>query len=222
MAASTASPGTGLKHPKGIRTIEEWYVSPLIRPDYVKEVFDRQTDIALVNLRNINAACGDKIDIVHVCSNDFGHQLGQFVRASTFREIWTPNYRKMTDWIHANTKWKTLKHCCGSVAPLIPCFIEAGLDILNPVQTTAVDMDPATLKKEFGRDIVFWGGGIDTQKVLPFGSPEEVRRQVLERCEIFGRDGGFVFSPTHNVQRGTPIGNIVAMIEAVREFNGAS
>ena len=212
--------GTGLKHPKGIRSIEEWYMSPLLRPEYVMEVFDRQTDIALINLRNINEACGDKIDVVHVCSNDFGHQTGQFVRPATFRKIWTPYYRKLNDWIHANTKWKTLKHCCGSVAPLIPCLIEAGFEILNPVQTSAVDMDPATLKREFGRDIVFWGGGIDTQKVLPFGSPDDVRRQVLERCEIFGRDGGFVFSPTHNVQRGTPIENIVAMIDAVREFNG--
>ena len=212
--------GPGLKNPRGIRTIEEWYVSPLLRPDYVKEVFDRQTDIALINLRAINEACGDKIDVIHVCSNDFGHQSGQFVRVATFREIWTPYYRKLNDWIHANTKWKTLKHCCGAVAPLIPCFIEAGFEILNPIQTTAVDMDPAMLKKEFGKDIVFWGGGIDTQEVLPFGTPEEVRRQVLERCEIFGRDGGFVFSPTHNVQKGTPIENIVAMIEALREFNG--
>jgi len=212
--------GTGLRHPKGIRRIEEWYMSPLIRPDYVREVFDRQTDIALINLRNINDACGGKIDVVHVCSNDFGHQTGQFVRTTTFRKIWTPYYRKMNDWIHANTKWKTLKHCCGAVVPLIPCFIEAGFDALNPVQISAAEMDPARLKREFGRDIVFWGGGVDAQKVLPFGSPDEVRRQVLENCEIFGRDGGFVFCPTHNVQRGVPIENIVAMIEAVHEFNG--
>jgi hypothetical protein len=212
--------GAGLKNPKGIRTFEECYVSPIIRPAYVQEVFDRQTDIAVINLRNINDACGDKIDVVHICSNDFGHQTGQFVRATTFREIWTPYYRKLTDWIHANTKWKVLKHCCGSVAPLIPCFIEAGFDILNPLQSSAADMDPARLKREFGRDIVLWGGGVDTQKVLPFGSPDDVRRQVLERCEIFATDGGFVFSPEHNVQKGVPIENIVAMIDAVREFNG--
>ena len=211
--------GTGLKHPKGIRRIEEWYVSPLIRPDYVREVFDRQTDIALINLRAINAACGDKIDVICLCSTDLGHQSGQFHRVSTFREVWLPYYRKMTDWIHANTQWKTMKHCCGSVSPLIPCFIESGFDILNSVQTTAANMDPATLKGEFGRDIVFWGAGVDAQILLPFGSPEEVRRQVLERCDIFGRDGGFVFCPTHNVQKGTPIANIVAMIDAVKEFN---
>lgn len=215
-------PGTGLKHPRGVRKIEEWYISPLIRPDYIKEVFDRQTDVVLVNLQKINDACGDKIDVIHTCGTDFGHQSGQFCSTALFREIWTPYYRKVNDWIHANTRWKILKHCCGAVVPLIPCFIEAGFEILNPVQTSAADMDPARLKQEFGHDIAFWGGGIDTQKVLPFGSPAEVRAQVLERCEIFGRDGGFVFSPIHNVQRGVPIKNIVAMIEAVREFNGAA
>ena len=213
-------PGTGLKHPRGIRRIEEWYISPLIRPGYVKAVFDRQTDIAVINLQKINAACGDKIDAVHTCGADFGFQAGQFFSPVQMRDIWVPYYRKMNHWIHANTKWKVFKHCCGAVAPLIPCFIEAGFDILNPVQTSAVGMDPATLKREFGRDIVFWGGGVDTQHVLPFGTPAEIRQQVLERCEIFGRDGGFIFNAVHNVQHGVPVENIVAMIDAVREFNG--
>ena len=213
-------PGTGLKHPKGIRSMEEWYVSPLVRPGYVKEMFDRQTDIALVNLQKINEACGDEIDVVNTCGTDFGHQTGQFCSTAVFRDVWGPYYRKVNDWIHANTKWKILKHCCGSIAPLIPCFIEVGFDALNPIQTSAANMDPATLKREFGRDIAFWGGGVDTQKVLPFGSPEEVRRQALERCEILGKDGGFIFGAIHNVQHGVPVENIVAMIDAVREFNG--
>jgi uroporphyrinogen-III decarboxylase len=213
-------PGTGLRHPKGIRRIEEWYISPLIRPDYVKAVFDRQTDIAVTNLQKINAACGEAIDAVQTCGADFGFQSGQFFSPATFRDIWVPYYRRMNDWIHANTRWKVFKHCCGAVAPLIPCFIEGGFDVLNPVQTSAVGMDPATLKREFGRDIAFWGGGVDTQHVLPFGTPAEVRQQVLERCEIFGRDGGFIFNAVHNVQHGVPVENIVAMIDAVREFNG--
>jgi len=213
-------PGVGLRNPKGIRSIEEWYVSPLIRPDYVRDVFDRQTDIGLINLQKINDACGDKIVAIHSCGTDFGHQTGQFYSTTVFRDVWAPYYRKINEWIHANTKWKILKHCCGAVVPLIPCFIDVGFDALNPVQTSAAGMDPATLKREFGRDIAFWGGGVDTQTVLPFGSPEEVRRQVLERCEIFGRDGGFIFSPIHNVQHGVPLENIVAMIDAVKEFNG--
>jgi hypothetical protein len=213
-------PGGGLKHPKGVRTIEEWYVSPLLRPEYIQAVFEGQTDIVLVNLKIINDACGDKIDVVYTCGTDFAHQNGLFLSPAVFRRVWAPYYRKVNDWIHANTKWKILKHSCGAVAQLLPCFIEAGFDIVNPVQTSAVGMDPATLKKEFGRDIAFWGGGVDTQHVLPLGTPEEVRKQVLERCEIFGRDGGFVFNAVHNVQNDVPAENIAAMVDAVKEFNG--
>ncbi len=103
---------------------------------------------------------------------------------------------------------------------MIPSLIEAGFDALNPVQTSADGMDPVELKKNFGNDIIFWGGGIDTQKVLPFGTPEEVRKQALERCEIFGKDGGFVFNTVHNVQANTPLENLIALIDAVKEFNG--
>ena len=102
----------------------------------------------------------------------------------------------------------------------MPDFIESGFDIINPVQLSAKGMDAATLKNEYGKDITFWGGGIDTQQTLPFGTPEEVRAQVLERCEIFAKDGGFIFNAIHNVQAKTPVKNIVALIDAVHEFNG--
>jgi Uroporphyrinogen decarboxylase (URO-D) len=212
--------GHALKRPKGIRHFEEWYISPLIRPDYVRAMFEGQMEFALANIRRIAEACGDKIDVVYTCGTDFGHQNGQFCSRQVFREVWLPSYRKLNDWIHANTGWKIFKHCCGSVTPLVPCFIDAGFDVLNPIQISAVDMDPRKLKQEFGRDIAFWGGGVDTQQVLPFGSPTEVRRQVLENCEIFGRDGGYVFNAVHNVQREVPLENLVAMIDAVKEFNG--
>jgi uroporphyrinogen-III decarboxylase len=107
------------------------------------------------------------------------------------------------------------------VAEFIPHFIESGFDIVNPVQCSARGMDPKTLKERYGKQITFWGGGVDTQKVLPFGTPAEVRRQVLERCEIFAADGGFVFDAIHNVQARTPVENIVAMLAAVHEFNEA-
>jgi uroporphyrinogen-III decarboxylase len=104
----------------------------------------------------------------------------------------------------------------------LPSFIEAGFDILNPVQCSAVGMDAAELKAHFGDRLTFWGGGVDTQRTLPFGSPEEVRQQVLERCEVFAAGGGFVFNSIHNLQARTPVANIVAMFDAVREFNGAA
>ena len=126
----------------------------------------------------------------------------------------------MNDWIHSHTSWKTFKRSCGAVEPLIEVLIEAGFDILNPVQCSAAGMAPDRLKDAYGDRLVFWGGGVDTQKTLPFGSPAEVREEVLRRCEVFGRDGGFVFNTINNVQPQTPVANLVAMFEALREFNG--
>jgi uroporphyrinogen-III decarboxylase len=126
----------------------------------------------------------------------------------------------MNDWIHENTQWKTFKHSCGAVETLMDSFIRAGFDIINPVQINADGMDPKKLKQKYGKDLVFWGGGIDTQKVLPFATPEKVREHVLQNCEIFNQNGGFIFNTVHNVQANVPVENMVAMLEAIREFNG--
>ena len=131
-----------------------------------------------------------------------------------------PYYKKMNDWIHAHTAWKTFKHSCGAVETLIPSIIESGFDILNPVQVSAAGMDAAKLKAKYGRDIVFWGGGVDTQKTLMFGRPEQIRAEVLERCRIFGRGGGFIFNAIHNIQSNVPVANVVALFDALREVNG--
>ena len=139
--------------------------------------------------------------------------------ADTFRKLYRPYYRQVNDWIHANTNWKTLKHSCGAIEPLMGEIIDAGFDIINPVQWTASGMDAKKLKANYGKDIVFWGGGVDTQKTLPFGTPEQVRAQTLQMCEIFSPGGGFVFNAVHNIQALTPPGNVVAMFEAVKEFN---
>jgi uroporphyrinogen-III decarboxylase len=155
-----------------------------------------------------------------MCGTDFGTQESSFCSPGTYRSLYHPYYKKMNDWIHAHTGWKTFKHSCGAVFDFMPLFIESGFDIINPVQLSANGMDPKALKREFGGDLVFWGGGVDTQKVLPFGTPEEVREQVLHRCEIFAPGGGFVFNSIHNVVAKSPIENVVAMIEAVKEFNG--
>lgn len=213
-------PGVGLKHPKGIRNYTDWYMAPVINPDFVMEVFDRQTNIAIENLKRVNDVCGDKIDVAFTCATDLSHQHSLFVSPEVFRRVYMPFYKRANNWIHENTNWKILKHCCGAVEPLIPLLIESGFDALNPVQCSANGMDPEYLKKKYGNDISFWGGGVDTQKVLPFGSPKEVREQVLRRCDIFGKDGGFVFNAVHIIQANTPVENIVAMMDAVKEFNG--
>lgn len=213
-------PGCALKHPKGIRNYTDWYMSPILRPDYVRGVFEKQTEIALQNLKAINDLMGDKIDVAFTCATDLSHQHGLFVSPKIFDEIYMPFYKMANDWIHKNTDWKILKHNCGAIEPLIPRLIEAGFDALNPVQCSADGMEPHHLKNEFGSEISFWGGGVNTQQTLPFGTPEEVRREVLERCEIFSKNGGFVFNAIHIIQAGTPVENIVAMIDAVKEFNG--
>lgn len=213
-------PAPFLTNPKGIRDISEWYMSTLIRQDYVKEIFDRQTHIAVKNLEKLWQRVGDLVDIVFICGTDFGTQHSTFCSVDTYRSVWMPYYKRVNDWIHQNTSWKTFKHSCGAVATLIDSFIESGFDILNPVQVAASGMEPMHLKSSFGQDITFWGGGIDTQTTLMFKSPEEVRAQVLKHCEIFGKDGGFVFNTVHNIQGNVPVVNVVAMIRALHEFNG--
>ena len=219
-------PAPFLKHPKGIRDIAEWYASTKSRRGYIHEVFERQCEIALANLARIYRVVGDSIDTVFVCGTDFGTQTSSFCSEATFRDLYYPYYKQVNDWIHLNTQWRTFKHSCGSVRRFLPAMIEAGFDILNPVQCSATGMDARELTSEYGDRLVFWGGGIDTQQTLPFGSPEEVRAQVLERCRVFtedgARSGGFVFNTVHNIQAGTPVENIVAMLEAVREFSGVA
>jgi hypothetical protein len=214
-------PGPSLKHPKGIRDIAEWYVSTSSRQDYIHKVFEGQCEIALANLELIYAAVGDIIQAVFVCGTDFGTQTSAFCSVKTFQNLYSPYYKQVNDWIHTHTNWKTFKHSCGAVSKFLPSFIECGFDVLNPVQCSATGMEPEQLKAGFGDHLVFWGGGVDTQKTLPFGTPAEVREQVLRRCEIFAPGGGFVFNTIHNIQAQTPVANIVAMIDAVHDFNGS-
>ncbi|MCJ7701197.1 MAG: hypothetical protein MUO62_06405 [Anaerolineales bacterium] len=211
-------PATQLKNPKGIRDVAEWYMSTITRRDYVWAIFEKQCEIGLKNLEKRFARVGDRVTAVFLTGTDFGAQNGPFISPKTYRELYQPFHKEVNTWIHQNTPWKTFIHSCGSIYRLIPDFIEAGFDILNPVQTSAADMDPARLKSAFGEQIVFWGGGIDTQQTLPFGSPDSIREQVRERMMIFGTGGGFIFNPIHNIQAGIPKENLVALFEAVAEY----
>lgn len=213
-------PGLQLKKPKGIRDVAEWYMSTVMRPDYIKTVFEKQMEIAVENFKRLHAVIGDNIDAVFICGTDFGTQTSTFCSPEQFDDMWLPYYRKINDWIHQHTNWKTFKHSCGAVESFMSHFIEAGFDIINPVQVNAAGMDPVHLKKTYGKDLVFWGGGIDTQKTLPYATPERVREEVLRLCEVFSKDGGFVFNSVHNMQANVPVENMVAMFDAVKELNG--
>lgn len=212
-------PGIQLANPKGIRSIAEWYMSTVMRSEFVQEVFDRQSALAVENLAKMYEAIGENIDVIYVCGADFGTQDSTFCAPEQFDELWLPYYKRINDWIHLNTGWKTFKHSCGAVESFMGRFIEAGFDIINPVQINAKGMDPKHLKETYGKHLTFWGGGIDTQNTLPYGTPEQVREEVLRYCDIFAKDGGFVFNTVHNIQADVPVENLVAMIDALHEFD---
>jgi hypothetical protein len=211
-------PAPFLPRPRGIRDIEEWYLAIVTRQDFMKAVFERQTEVAIGNLERLHRVVGDRAAVIQTNGTDFGTQAGPFLSEKSYRELYLPYQQRLNGWIHRHTPWKTFMHCDGGILPLLPAIIEAGFDILNPVQWTAKGMDSAALKRDFGRELVFWGAGVDTQKTLPFGTPAEVRDEVRRQIETFAPGGGFVFCTVHNIQAGTPIENVLAMFEVVREF----
>ena len=207
-----------VNQPKGIRSFDDWLVAHITHPEYIKEINAIHAARIIENLELLRQAVGDKIVAVYLSGTDFGTQRGEFASPCVYRELYQPYHRQINDWVHAHTAWKTFFHSCGSVYRLIPEFIAAGVDILNPVQCSAANMEAERLKREFGNRLVFWGGGVDTQRTLPFGTPEEVRKEVSERIRTFAPGGGYVFNTVHNIQANTPMENTLAMYETVREM----
>jgi hypothetical protein len=210
-------PAPWMKNPKGIRDVEEWYISTAIRRDYVYKVFEQQCEIGLKNIEKLAKALGDKVQVVFVSGTDFGTQRGLFISPQTYRDLYKPFQKAINDKIHELTSWKIFIHSCGSIYQLMEDIIDAGFDVLNPVQCSAAEMDPQRLKNEFGDQLVFWGGGIDTQKTLPFGTPQEVYDQVRSRIEIFSQNSGYIFNSIHNIQSNVPTENILSMFKAIND-----
>jgi len=196
---------------------QEWMYTIAANPDYVIAYYERKVENLLANLKLYADAVGDNIDIIW-WGEDFGTQTGLMISPRMFNQMVAPYYKRLFDWVHTHTAWKVFFHCCGAIYPIIGTWIDCGVDILNPVQTTAAGMEPKKLKTEFGDRLVFWGGGIDTQTVLPFGTLDEIREQVQERIRIFGPGGGFVFNPTHNIQSDVTVDRLLAMFQAVHDY----
>jgi len=188
------------------------------RPDYVRGLLDLRTETAIENLRTVYDALGNNVDLVIIDGQDFGTQRAEIFSPGVFAELFAPRYATQVEWIHEHTPWRVWQHTCGSVPNLIPHLVDAGIDAINPVQTSAEGMGAEELVSRFGDEITFWGGGIDTQHTLPFGTPEDVHREVRERIETFAPGGGFVFAAIHNIQANTPPENIAAMLDALREY----
>lgn len=208
-----------VKYPKGPRRMDDFLAATLICPEYINEVFEMQTENAMKNLEIYKQAVGDRIQIILVSTADYGSQAGPLISPDMFRELYKPHYKKMNDWIHKNTNWKVMYHCCGSITGFMDDYIDMGCDILNPVQISAQGMDAKMLKDKWGDKMVFWGGGADSQRTLSFGTPEEVYQEVTQRLDILSKGGGYVFNPVHNIVSDTRVENILAMFEAVHKYN---
>ncbi|MDP7396400.1 MAG: uroporphyrinogen decarboxylase family protein [Lentisphaeria bacterium] len=203
--------------PAGSGSIPNWLCVMMTEPDYVSELSAIRTEAVLRNLQDLYRAVGDNIDIVIIDSSDYGTQRAEIFSPDLFEQFYFPYYNAVIGWVHEHTPWKTWKHCCGSIPRLLPYFVESGLDCINPVQCSACGMEPEVLKEKFGDHLTFWGGGVDTQKTLPFGTPDEVYDEVAERIRVLGAGGGFVFNTVHNIQANTPPENILAMYQAVQD-----
>jgi hypothetical protein len=210
-------PGPGILHPKGIRDPEEWYVSSVTRKEYIRDIFGYQFELQMKNLKLYREAVADRIDVVVMSGTDFGSQNGPFIAPAAYEELYKPLHRAMNDWVHTNTDWKTFFHTCGSIVAYLDDFHEAGVDILNPVQISAAGMNPELLKERYGDKFVFWGGGVDSQGSLSFGTPEQVRDEVRQNIETFKKGGGFVFNNVHNIQATVPVENLLALFETLKE-----
>ncbi len=193
-----------------VGSIPDFLCLMMIDKNYVRDMFEIRTETALKNLELFKQYLGGNIDVLGLDGFDYGEQNNELIPPPIFEELFVPFFKEQNRWIHENTAWKTWLHTCGSVTKIIPMLIDSGLDILNPVQASAAGMDLQVLKDLYGKKLTFWGGGVDTQKTLPFESVKEVEDQVRERIKILAPGGGFVFNTIHNIQQSTPTENIVA------------
>jgi len=199
-----------------MRGFEDGYMDLAAEPERARQVMEKILEIKLAYWERALAELGDDVDVIGE-ADDLGGQDRTLFSPATYRALVKPLQAELFAFIRARTKAKVFLHSCGAIRELIPDLIEIGVDILNPVQVSAAGMDSAELKREFGRDIVFWGGGVDTQRILGGGSPDEVRAEVRRRIADLRDGGGFVFAAVHNVQPNVPPRNLVAMWETWRE-----
>ncbi len=202
-----------------LRRIDQFLMDLFLDQKNVEALLDKLMEIHLSTLEKVCTSVGDIVDILRF-GDDLGMDSGPFMDPSIYQKLFKPRHRLLCDYVKKNSQMRTYLHSCGSIYKLIPDLIDAGFEVLNPVQTNCADMEPERLKREFGRDVTFWGGGADTRHVLNRATPGEVKLHVLERLKIFSPGGGFVFNTIHNILPEVPSENIVAMFEAVEEFNG--
>lgn len=201
-----------------LRRMDNFLMDLAAEPDNVARLLDALMARHLATLEKVCRCVGDVADICRL-GDDLGMDKGPFMSPNAYRRLFKPRHAALCEYVHRNSSMHTFLHSCGGIRPLIGDLIDAGFEILNPVQTVCAGMDPVELKREFGADVTFWGGGCDTRRILNTGTPDEVRRHVIERMEIFAPGGGFVFNTVHNILPDVPPENIVAMYDAVASFH---
>ena len=202
-----------------LRRMDNFLMDLMCDQSNVEKLLDELLIRHLATLEKVCKSVGDIVDIIRF-GDDLGMTSGPFMAPEIYRQLFKPRHKILCDYVKSHSKMHTFIHSCGSISLLMPDLIEAGIEIFNPVQTNAFRMDPVFLKKEFGNDCTFWGGGIETAGMLNAGTQEKIRAQVLERMEVFSKGGGFVFNTVHNILPDVPPQNIVTMFDAVKEFNG--
>lgn len=200
-----------------MRGLERWFMDMMENPSFCELLLDRILEFWLDYYKGFMKEIGDIIDVVMI-GDDLAGQNGPLFQPEFYRAVIKPRQKKLVQHIKSLTNSKIWYHTCGSVVEYIPDLIDNGIDILNPVQIAAQGMDPGFLKNKYGKSLVFWGGGIDSQHILPFVTPEEVKANVRANMELFKPGGGYVFNNVHNIQAGVPPENIIALYEAAYEY----
>ncbi|MBI1876926.1 MAG: hypothetical protein HYR94_01590 [Chloroflexi bacterium] len=208
---------TVLEHAQGIVGWDTIYMHMLTEPKLAKHFFERLTHELVSGIERYLGAVGEYVD-VFMCADDIGHQRGPMMKLDVYREFVLPGHKAVFQAIHQNSQAAVFFHTDGAVMTMLPELIDAGIDCFNTVQTDAADMDGAELKRRFGKNITFWGGGVDSHRVMPFATPEQVREDARRRIQIFGPGGGYVFASIHNILGDVPPENILAAVDAVLEF----
>ena len=200
-------------------SLDDWMIMLMTEKEVAHDMMGRFVDAVIKQIEQYHGAVGDRCFAWGVASDDAGTQRSEFISPQLFEEMIKPHYKRLCDWVHSHTNWKTFLHSCGAVHDLIPHWIDAGIDIFNPVQISAANMAPQRLAEEFGGKIVFWGGGCDTQNVLAKVGPDEVQQHVWDNLRAFSAlEGGYVFTQVHNVQQNVPPENVEAMLSAAYDF----
>jgi uroporphyrinogen decarboxylase len=196
---------------------DEFFIRLITEKEMMEKMLDKLTEIHLEKLEPFIEAVDPYAQVI-IFGDDLGTQNNSMISPDMYREMFFPRHKEIFGFVKKKSSMRTFLHCCGAIYALMPDLIEAGLDIINPVQINAAGMEPDKLKREFGKDLVFWGGGVDTQRTIFNATEEELRKEVKRNSEIFMQDGGFVFSQVHNILAGVPTGNIIAMYDEVNRI----